>query len=215
MFAVTSQAKHFPGGWYNWGRYWRRYPSISHGLKFASCFKAKNSVRGIIIEMSWLTTATLITKRERKQGGNNLGLALIEHLRKFGKTYILLDGLVCSIVEYYYESRRLWVSPEKYSRTSTNNDDFLGRQSIHWLLFQPLYNGHFFFFSKVAVVERFNCIQTQGYKIELSKYLQQGCVTGGVTPLQVPVFARFRQRCCWLVRNESLWNWITLVYSVD
>ena len=81
--------------------------------------------------MSWLTTATLITKRERKQGGNNLGLVLIEHLRKFGKTYILLDGLVCSIVGYYYESRRLWVSPEKYSRTSTNNDDFLGRQSIH------------------------------------------------------------------------------------
>ena len=35
-----------------------------------------------------------------------------------------------------------------YSRTSTNGQlsttvTFFGGQSIHWLLFKPLYNGHF------------------------------------------------------------------------
>ena len=34
---------------------------------------------------------------------------------------------------------------------------FFGGQSIHSLLFQPLYNGHFLSVPKVAVVERFTC----------------------------------------------------------
>lgn len=33
---------------------------------------------------------------------------------------------------------------------------FFGEQSMHCLLFKPLYNSHFFSF-KVAVVERLNC----------------------------------------------------------
>ena len=30
-----------------------------------------------------------------------------------------------------------------------------------------------------------------------------------MTPLLVPVFARFIQQCCWLVSNENLWNCFT------
>ena len=56
-----------------------------------------------------------------------------------------------------------------YSQTSTNSHlsktaIFFGVQSIHSLLFQPLYNGHLSTkplssAPKVAVVERFNCIK--------------------------------------------------------
>ena len=49
-----------------------------------------------------------------------------------------------------------------YSRTSTKGHlsttaFFIGGQSIHRRFFKPLYNNHFFYL-KVAVVERVNCI---------------------------------------------------------
>ena len=38
--------------------------------------------------------------------GSTVQVITSEHV-----TYILLDGLVCSIVEYFYESHRILVSP--------------------------------------------------------------------------------------------------------
>ena len=53
------------------------------------------------------------TKGEKRETAKNIFCATLHynHYSVYGETYILLDGLVCSIVGYFYESRRILASP--------------------------------------------------------------------------------------------------------
>ena len=63
----------------------------------------------------------------------------------------------CWGIHYWLCLYYLWHHTSTKGHLSTTAI-FFGGQSTHSLLFQPLYNGHFFSVPKVAVVERFNCI---------------------------------------------------------